>query len=162
MELRSSVLSSYFFPLLLLGRANVLCLLFTSWCSDFHMWNPSICHVEEPKHSWSVCYMQPCSVFFIQSEFFLLVKWHCKLSVLIELDFIFSISEGRAMYFGYFPSSRTISVVVVNPYQNKELSPSILEKQYREACQAMSIDPPLPQNGSIFKVHICLSGHKLD
>lgn len=56
------------------------------------------------------------------------------------------------MYFGYFPSSRTISVVVVNPYQNKELSPSILEKQYREACQAMSIDPPLPQNGSIFKV----------
>lgn len=63
-----------------------------------------------------------------------------------------SISEGRAMYFGYFPSSRTISVVVVNPYQNKELSPSILEKQYREACQAMSIDPPLPQNGSIFKV----------
>ena len=38
-----------------------------------------------------------------------------------------SISEGRAIYIGYFPASRTISVVVVNPYQNKDLSPSFLE-----------------------------------
>ncbi|XP_030957704.1 DNA polymerase epsilon catalytic subunit A-like isoform X2 [Quercus lobata] len=63
-----------------------------------------------------------------------------------------SISEGRAIYIGYFPASRTISVVVVNPYQNKDLSPSFLEKQFREACQALSVEPPPPRNGVIFKV----------
>ncbi|WJZ89858.1 hypothetical protein VitviT2T_009046 [Vitis vinifera] len=63
-----------------------------------------------------------------------------------------SISEGRAIYVGYFPASRTISVVVVNPFQNKELSPSIIEKQFREACEALSIEPPQPRNGISFKV----------
>ncbi|KAK9279688.1 hypothetical protein L1049_013368 [Liquidambar formosana] len=63
-----------------------------------------------------------------------------------------SISEGRAIYVGYFPASRTISVVVVNPFQNKELSPSILEKQFREACHSLSIEPPPPKSGIIFKV----------
>ncbi|XP_075636199.1 DNA polymerase epsilon catalytic subunit A-like [Castanea sativa] len=63
-----------------------------------------------------------------------------------------SISEGRAIYIGYFPASRTISVVVVNPYQNKDLLPSFLEKQFREACQALSVEPPPPRNGVIFKV----------
>ncbi|CAK9156277.1 unnamed protein product [Ilex paraguariensis] len=29
---------------------------------------------------------------------------------------------------------------------NKELSPPILEKQFREACQALSIKPPMPRN----------------
>ncbi|KAL6341762.1 hypothetical protein AAG906_038006 [Vitis piasezkii] len=53
---------------------------------------------------------------------------------------------------GYFPASRTISVVVVNPFQNKELSPSIIEKQFREACEALSIEPPQPRNGISFKV----------
>ncbi|KAF5727520.1 DNA polymerase epsilon catalytic subunit A [Tripterygium wilfordii] len=62
-----------------------------------------------------------------------------------------SISEGRAIYVGYFPASNTMYVVVVNPYQNKDLSQSFLEKQYREACQAMSIEPP-PRNGISFKV----------
>ncbi|URE33478.1 DNA polymerase [Musa troglodytarum] len=62
-----------------------------------------------------------------------------------------SISEGRAIYVIYFPTSWTISVVVVNPFQNKELSSAILEKQFREACHALSIEPPT--NGSAtFKV----------
>ncbi|XP_059627348.1 DNA polymerase epsilon catalytic subunit A-like [Cornus florida] len=63
-----------------------------------------------------------------------------------------SISEGRAIYVGYFPASRTISVVVVNPFQNKELSPHILEKQFREACQALSIEPPMARDSISFKV----------
>ncbi|KAA8544223.1 hypothetical protein F0562_022235 [Nyssa sinensis] len=63
-----------------------------------------------------------------------------------------SISEGRAIYVGYFPASRTISVLVVNPFQNKELSSHILEKQFREACQALSIDPPMPRDSISFRV----------
>ncbi|KAI4322394.1 hypothetical protein L6164_022096 [Bauhinia variegata] len=62
-----------------------------------------------------------------------------------------SISEGRAIYVGYFPASKTISVVVVNPYQNKDLSPSFLEKQFRDACHVLSIEAP-PRNSIIFKV----------
>ncbi|GMH11122.1 hypothetical protein Nepgr_012963 [Nepenthes gracilis] len=54
-----------------------------------------------------------------------------------------SISEGRAVYVGYFPASKMIYVVVVNPYQNKELSPFIVEKQYREACHALTIGGPI-------------------
>ncbi|CAI9105576.1 OLC1v1004524C1 [Oldenlandia corymbosa var. corymbosa] len=45
-----------------------------------------------------------------------------------------SMSESRAIYVGYFPASRSISVLVVNPFQNKELSPQILERLFREAC----------------------------
>ncbi|KAK2968075.1 hypothetical protein RJ640_000490, partial [Escallonia rubra] len=63
-----------------------------------------------------------------------------------------SISEGRAIYVGYFPASRSISVTVVNPYQNKELSSQILEKQFREACQSLSIEPPMPVVATSFKV----------
>lgn len=63
-----------------------------------------------------------------------------------------SISEGRAMYVGYFPASKVISVVVVNPFQNKELSPSIVEKQFREACHTISIEPSPPKSGITFKV----------
>ncbi|XP_062083133.1 DNA polymerase epsilon catalytic subunit A-like isoform X2 [Humulus lupulus] len=62
-----------------------------------------------------------------------------------------SISEGRAIFVVYFPS-RTMSVVVVNPYQNKDLSPSFLEKQFRDACQALSVQPPPPSNEFMFKV----------
>ncbi|KAF7823259.1 DNA polymerase epsilon catalytic subunit A-like [Senna tora] len=62
-----------------------------------------------------------------------------------------SISEGRAIYVGYFPASKTISVVVVNPYQNKDLSPNFLERQFRDACQALSLETP-PKNGINFKV----------
>ncbi|XP_057988015.1 DNA polymerase epsilon catalytic subunit A isoform X2 [Hevea brasiliensis] len=63
-----------------------------------------------------------------------------------------SISEGRAIFVVYLPVLRTISVVVVNPYQNKDLSPSFLERQFREACNALSIEPPPPTNGIVFKV----------
>ncbi|CAI9778339.1 unnamed protein product [Fraxinus pennsylvanica] len=61
-----------------------------------------------------------------------------------------SISDGRAMYIGYFPASSQIFVVVVSPFQNKELSPQILERQFRDACQAISIQPP--REGINFKV----------
>eukprot|EP00268_Persea_americana_P026628 TRINITY_DN2608_c0_g1_i2.p1 TRINITY_DN2608_c0_g1~~TRINITY_DN2608_c0_g1_i2.p1 ORF type:complete len:2201 (+),score=389.42 TRINITY_DN2608_c0_g1_i2:181-6783(+) len=63
-----------------------------------------------------------------------------------------SISEGRAIYVVYFPSSYTIFVLVVNPFQNRELSFSLLEKQFREACQALSVNPPSQGNGITFKV----------
>lgn len=56
----------------------------------------------------------------------------------------------------YFPGSRTITVVVVNPYQNKDLSASFLEKQFREACQALSLELP-PRNGIIMKVNWSVS-----
>ncbi|XAR60114.1 DNA-directed DNA polymerase [Bertholletia excelsa] len=63
-----------------------------------------------------------------------------------------SISEGRAIYVGYFPALRTISVVVVNPFQNRELTPHILEKHFREACEAPSIEPYMPRDSINFKV----------
>ncbi|GAU25117.1 hypothetical protein TSUD_274060 [Trifolium subterraneum] len=62
-----------------------------------------------------------------------------------------SISEGRAIYVGYFPGSQAITFVVVNPYQNKDLSPIFLERQFRDACRALSIEPPL-RNDINFKV----------
>ncbi|TKY67092.1 DNA polymerase epsilon catalytic subunit A [Spatholobus suberectus] len=65
--------------------------------------------------------------------------------------FYHSISEGRAIYVGYFPASKAITVVVVNPYQNKDLSPTFLERQFHDACQALSIEPP-QKNGINFKV----------
>ncbi|XP_050220537.1 DNA polymerase epsilon catalytic subunit A-like isoform X2 [Mercurialis annua] len=63
-----------------------------------------------------------------------------------------SISEGRAVFVLYWPLLRTVSVVVVNPYQNKDLSPSFLERQFREACIALSVEPPTPGNDVVFKV----------
>ncbi|KAJ9554747.1 hypothetical protein OSB04_009361 [Centaurea solstitialis] len=63
-----------------------------------------------------------------------------------------SLSEVRGIYLGYFPSSSTIHAVMVNPFQNRELSPYILEKQFREACQALSIESTMPRDASSFKV----------
>ncbi|KAJ7947962.1 DNA polymerase epsilon catalytic subunit [Quillaja saponaria] len=83
------------------------------------------------------------------------MKTTTECSYLEEITFFYlyhSASEGRAIYVGYFPAAKTISVVVVNPYQNKDLSASFLEKQFREACQALSIEPPAPRNGISFKV----------
>nr|XP_019702821.2 DNA polymerase epsilon catalytic subunit A isoform X2 [Elaeis guineensis] len=54
-----------------------------------------------------------------------------------------SMSEGRAIYVIYFPVSYTIFAVVVNPFQNKELSSSLLERLFREACQTLSVEPPM-------------------
>uniref|UniRef100_A0A0R0HLB0 DNA polymerase epsilon catalytic subunit n=1 Tax=Glycine max TaxID=3847 RepID=A0A0R0HLB0_SOYBN len=65
--------------------------------------------------------------------------------------FYHSISEGRAIYVGYFPALKAITVVVVNPYQNKDLSPTFLERQFHDACQSLSIDSP-PRNGINFKL----------
>uniref|UniRef100_A0A0D9YSR4 DNA polymerase epsilon catalytic subunit n=1 Tax=Oryza glumipatula TaxID=40148 RepID=A0A0D9YSR4_9ORYZ len=48
-----------------------------------------------------------------------------------------SLSEGRGVYVMYFPTSFRIHAVVVNPFRNKELSPSFLEKQYRDVCQTL-------------------------
>ncbi|CAK7329328.1 unnamed protein product [Dovyalis caffra] len=61
-------------------------------------------------------------------------------------------SLRRAIYVIYLPPLRMVSVVVVNPYQNKDITPSFLERQFREACQALSIEAPPPRNSIIFKV----------
>ncbi|KAL5974611.1 hypothetical protein ACLOJK_031281 [Asimina triloba] len=45
-----------------------------------------------------------------------------------------------------------IVVVVVNPFQNKELSPSLLEKQFRDACLALSVEPSSHGNSITCKV----------
>ncbi|KAJ0887133.1 putative DNA-directed DNA polymerase [Helianthus annuus] len=63
-----------------------------------------------------------------------------------------SISDQRGIYLVYFPSRSTIHAVMVTPVQNKELSPHILEKQFREACHALSIKPPMPRDAFTFKV----------
>lgn len=42
--------------------------------------------------------------------------------------------------------------MVVNPFQNKELSPHILEKQFRDACHALSVEPSVPRDGISFTV----------
>ncbi|KAL6571839.1 hypothetical protein OROHE_002708 [Orobanche hederae] len=63
-----------------------------------------------------------------------------------------SISDGRAMYVAYFPASSQISVVVVSPFQSKELSPQMLERLFREASQAKSVQHPMSNEGFTFKV----------
>ncbi|MCD7471233.1 DNA polymerase epsilon catalytic subunit A [Datura stramonium] len=63
-----------------------------------------------------------------------------------------SVSDGRAIYVGHFPASKMIHVVVVNPFQNKELSPHILERHFYEACQTLSGQPITQKEGVSFKV----------
>lgn len=72
--------------------------------------------------------------------------------MLILILFFLSGSEGRAMYAGYFPASGTISVVLVNTVQNREITPNILERQFRDACQAFSVDASVFGDGIVFKV----------
>ncbi|KAK8513325.1 hypothetical protein V6N12_052522 [Hibiscus sabdariffa] len=65
-----------------------------------------------------------------------------------------SICEGRAIYAAYFSSSGAVYMVVVNPHhENESISPHILEKYFREACQALSIEPPA-RNGISFKASL--------
>ncbi|PWA95928.1 DNA polymerase epsilon catalytic subunit [Artemisia annua] len=59
--------------------------------------------------------------------------------------------RGTGIYLVYFPSYSTIHAVMVSPVQNKELTPNILEKLFREACQALS-EPSLSRDTSSFKV----------
>lgn len=63
-----------------------------------------------------------------------------------------SVSDVRAIYVGHFPASKMIHVVVVNPFQNKELSPHILERHFYEACQTLSGQPVTQKEGISFKV----------
>ncbi|KAE8646908.1 DNA polymerase epsilon catalytic subunit A isoform X1 [Cucumis sativus] len=63
-----------------------------------------------------------------------------------------SISEGRAIFVTFFPSTRSIFVVVVNPYQNKDLSSTFLERQFREASQMLSGESQPPKSGITYKV----------
>ncbi|XP_068664091.1 DNA polymerase epsilon catalytic subunit A-like isoform X2 [Aristolochia californica] len=63
-----------------------------------------------------------------------------------------SLSDARATYVIYFPASGTVFMVVVSPFQNKEVSPSLLEKLFREACRSLSVEGPTLGNGTIFKV----------
>ncbi|KAL5717104.1 DNA-directed DNA polymerase [Ranunculus cassubicifolius] len=71
-----------------------------------------------------------------------------------------SVSEGRAVYVIYFSASRSVFVLVVNPFQNRDLSSSILEKQFREACQALAVETPSSGIGVVFKVEYV--GHVKD
>ncbi|CAN4107239.1 unnamed protein product [Withania somnifera] len=63
-----------------------------------------------------------------------------------------SMSDVRAIYVGHFPASKMVHVVVVNPFQNKELSPHILERHFYEACQTLSGQPITQKGGISFKV----------
>lgn len=54
--------------------------------------------------------------------------------------FFYSFSDARGVYVVYFPLSNSISITVVNPFQNKELSVSLLDKQFHDACQSLSVD----------------------
>ncbi|GER46209.1 DNA polymerase [Striga asiatica] len=63
-----------------------------------------------------------------------------------------SISDSRAMYVAYFPTSSQVYVVVVSPFPSKELSPQMLERQFREASQALSIQLSMTNEGMTFKV----------
>ncbi|PHT69169.1 DNA polymerase epsilon catalytic subunit B [Capsicum annuum] len=63
-----------------------------------------------------------------------------------------SASDARAIYVGHFPASKMIHVVVVNPFQNKELSPHILERHFYEGCQTLSGQPITQKDGVSFKV----------
>ncbi|CAA6660705.1 unnamed protein product [Spirodela intermedia] len=75
----------------------------------------------------------------------------------MELAFPFcylynSLSDGRGIYAVYFPASAIITVLVVNPFLNKELSSSILDRQFREASQVLSLNSGTPKNQITFKV----------
>ncbi|XP_051120943.1 DNA polymerase epsilon catalytic subunit A-like [Andrographis paniculata] len=63
-----------------------------------------------------------------------------------------SFCDSRAMFVAYFPASSQGSVVVASPYQTKELSTQMLERQFYEATQALSYQPPMPNEGITFKV----------
>lgn len=53
---------------------------------------------------------------------------------------------------GHFPASKMIHVVVVNPFQNKELSQNVLERHFHEACRTLSGQPITQKEGISFKV----------
>ncbi|XP_049379283.1 DNA polymerase epsilon catalytic subunit A-like isoform X1 [Solanum stenotomum] len=63
-----------------------------------------------------------------------------------------SVSDVRAIYVGHFPASKMIHVVVVNPFQNKELSQNVLERHFYEACQTLSGQPITQKEGISFKL----------
>ncbi|CAN0916710.1 DNA polymerase epsilon catalytic subunit A [Linum grandiflorum] len=62
-----------------------------------------------------------------------------------------SICEGRATYVIYMPALRALHVVVVSSHQNKDISSSFLERQFREACNQLSVEPPVSSNDIVFK-----------
>ncbi|CAN1252331.1 DNA polymerase epsilon catalytic subunit A [Linum perenne] len=62
-----------------------------------------------------------------------------------------SICGGRATYVIYMPALRAIYVVVVSSRQN-DISSSFLEKQFRDACNQLSVEPSVSSNDIVFKV----------
>lgn len=54
-----------------------------------------------------------------------------------SLFLLYSLSEGRGVYVIYFPVSRAVNAIVVNPVRNRELTSGLLEKNFREACQTI-------------------------
>lgn len=62
-----------------------------------------------------------------------------------------STSTLRAIYVLYCHASKLMSAVVVNPYGDKELLPSALERQFRDGCQELSLES-LFWDGIVFQV----------
>ncbi|WZZ56835.1 hypothetical protein YC2023_056942 [Brassica napus] len=62
-----------------------------------------------------------------------------------------STSTLRAIYVLYCHASKLMSAVVVNPYGDKELLPSALERQFRDGCQELSLES-LSWDGIVFQV----------
>lgn len=58
------------------------------------------------------------------------------------------------MFVAYFPASSQIAAVVVSPFQSKELSSQMLDRQFREANQALSLQTPMDNEDITFKVKL--------
>jgi hypothetical protein len=66
-----------------------------------------------------------------------------------------SASEGRGLFALHIPASNMVSVVVVNPFQNRELSSGQIEKQFREGLRcsgASNVDTHFDSIPTVFKV----------
>lgn len=97
------------------------------------------------------------SLCYIKTDIYFSVRFvlYCNAKINSANNFpsTFSISEGRAIFVTFFPSTRSIFVVVVNPYQNKDLSSTFLERQFREASQMLSGESQPPKSGITYKVN---------
>jgi hypothetical protein len=72
-----------------------------------------------------------------------------------------SVSEGRGLFALHIPASNMVSVVVVNPFQNRELSSGQIEKQFREGLRcsgASNVDTHFDSIPTVFKVGAWFEG----
>lgn len=66
-----------------------------------------------------------------------------------------SASEGRGLFALHIPASNMVSVIVVNPFQNRELSSGQIEKQFREGLRGSgtsNMDTHSDSIPTVFKV----------